>query len=182
MLTAPTPENTGKIQHGKRWMPIMYVTYFGILQAIAQQHGYALAVHGSVVRDFDLVMVPFAPKVSPHDFVLEDIRQAIGNTGPTSEVFDQVGQDCHGRTLYAIECGSGGYFDICFTPTVEQVLALIETDARRAKEIQHILKQTSSDEPIQPQQVVADDDPVKQASYHYKEYMRLMATLWEKPK
>ncbi|WP_018619066.1 hypothetical protein [Spirosoma luteum] len=127
---------TEKRQHGKKWMPAMYVAYFGIIQELANRHGYALCVHGSVVRDFDLIAVPFEPVVSAHEVLLADIRLAIGLTGPTDPIFDIVGQEAHGRMCYTIECGAGGYFDISFTPSLNDAVAFVNREEERKIEIQ----------------------------------------------
>ena len=131
-----------KIEHNKKWMPIMYVNYFGLLQQIAVSHGYALCVHGSVVRDFDLIFVPFDVIVSPHEKVLKDIKQKIGNDKSTKEIFDKVGHEPHGRTCYTIECGGGGYFDISFTPSMQEAIEQINNDNFRKIEMQQLLSKS----------------------------------------
>lgn len=35
-----------KKEHGKKWMPAMYVAYFGIIQKIANEHGYDSVNYG----------------------------------------------------------------------------------------------------------------------------------------
>ena len=124
-----------KVNHNKKWMPAMYVAYFGILQKLANSHGYALCVHGQVVRDFDLIAVPFDSDVSPHITLLNDIKKAIGIEKSTEKIFDIVGHEPHGRTCYTIECGGGGYLDISFTPTMDQAINKILSDKKRKMEI-----------------------------------------------
>ena len=34
-----------KQHHGNKWMPVMYVTYYGMLSEIAREYGYSFAVH-----------------------------------------------------------------------------------------------------------------------------------------
>jgi hypothetical protein len=118
----------------------MYVAYFGILQELANRHGYALCVHGSVVRDFDLIAVPFEARVSPHEVLLGDIRKAIGSPEEGHPAFSHIGHEPHGRTCYTIESGGGGYFDISFTPTLEQAIIEVQRKERRDAEIEVFLK------------------------------------------
>jgi hypothetical protein len=131
-----------KIEHGKKWMPAMYVAYFGILQELANAHGYALCVHGSVVRDFDLIAVPFDVEVKPHQELLSAIRKAVGVQESTNPVFDIVGYEPHGRTCYTIECGAGGYFDISFTPTMQEAMAMVQKQIQDKKDIQELLEKS----------------------------------------
>lgn len=87
----------------------MYATYYGILIDIARKHGYALALHGSLSRDMDLIAVPWTDTASDHKKVLKDICDAVGAGGFT------VGEEKpHGRVGYAIDTGAGGYLDISF--------------------------------------------------------------------
>lgn len=133
-----------KIEHRKKWMPAMYVAYFGILQQIVNKHGYALCVHGSVMRDFDLVVVPFEEKVSPHEVVLDDIRTMVGLENTQIEGYRMVGLEPHGRLCYAVECGGGGYFDISFTPTMQQAMALIKKERKTKSEVNKLLKKVNA--------------------------------------
>lgn len=42
----------------------VYCAMYPELARIAREHGYALAIHGSMQRDFDLICVPWAETVS----------------------------------------------------------------------------------------------------------------------
>lgn len=129
-----------KPKHGKKWMPAMYVAYFGILQKVAREHGYALCVHGSIVRDFDLIAVPFGEKLKSHQELLSEIRSIIGFGESSEKKFDIVGMEPHGRMCYTIECGGGGYLDISFTPTMQQAIEMIEKNEKRGKEMKELLQ------------------------------------------
>ena len=140
----PIITHRGKVVHGKKWMPAMYVAYYGIIESLAKKHGYALCVHGSITRDFDLFVIPFEPTVSQHEVLLTEIRKAIGIESSSDKMFDLVGHEAHGRTCYTIECGGGGYFDISFTPTLQQAMDKVKADMQRAAEIDRFLKQTDN--------------------------------------
>ena len=117
----------------------MYVAYFGIIQKLANKHGYALCIHGSVTRDFDLIAVPFESKVSPHIDLLRDIRDAVGLEPVNGQPYDEMGYDHHMRTCYVVGCGAGGYFDISFTPTLQQFEELKRKDRRQKREMKRII-------------------------------------------
>ena len=100
-----------KPHHGNKWMPVMYATYYGILIEIARKHGYALALHGSLARDMDLIATPWTDTASDHKDLLTDICKAVGAEG-----FDVGEPKPHGRIGYSVSIGSGGYLDISFVP------------------------------------------------------------------
>lgn len=129
-----------KPHHNNKWMPAMYVAYFGILEKIANEHGYALCIHGSVARDFDLVAIPFDEKIKPHKQVIDAIRKAVGMKGIVDEIHNIVGHEPHGRTVYTIECGAGGYFDLSFTPTLEEAMQQVRNKVMKEAEVKKILK------------------------------------------
>ena len=106
----------GDPHHGNKWMPIMYVTYFGMLKEIAESKGYCLSVHGSVTRDFDLIAIPWTEVPSSHEELLKAFRDCIEiNVG---EPYDSMCVKPGGRIAYTIMSGGGGYLDISITPFV----------------------------------------------------------------
>lgn len=54
-----------------------YASYIPSLQKIAMQHGYALAVHGSMKRDLDLVAIPWVEKPLKPETLVMAIEDAI---------------------------------------------------------------------------------------------------------
>lgn len=105
-----------------------YVTLYPELVAIAKEHGYALAVHGSVVRDFDLIAVPWTPVATDAITLIKALKKALGavtwRTG-----MDEHYPDCspsstkpHGRVAYSLHLTENGmdgpYLDISVMPRV----------------------------------------------------------------
>lgn len=66
-------------RRGARWMPLFYTSYYGELIDIARSHGYALALHGSVARDMDLILVPWVENPDPAEDVLKDFQMTVGD-------------------------------------------------------------------------------------------------------
>lgn len=70
-----------------------YVAMFPVLSEIAQANGYALAIHGSVQRDFDLVAIPWTNAAKePFELVTAiaktyqlDLNKLDGNGVPFTE-------------------------------------------------------------------------------------------------
>jgi hypothetical protein len=93
-----TPDQI-KPNHG----PVYAAAIYPDLAAIFQRHGYALAVHGSVARDFDIIAVPWAEKISTPKEVLDAVLETFAIT---ISVDSPVVKN-HGRSAYTLICGFG---------------------------------------------------------------------------
>lgn len=82
------------------------------LAKIFQSHGYALAVHGSLARDFDVIAVPWAEKVSNPEDVIKEITD-----GFVIHVIGEPTPKRYGRVAYFISVGFGECaIDLSFFP------------------------------------------------------------------
>ena len=93
--------------------PVYAVALYPGLAKIAREHGYALAVHGSLQRDFDVIAIPWQEVVGKPDAVISQIESEF--------VLRRVGGDPeqkpHGRTAYTLSVGFGECaVDIQFMP------------------------------------------------------------------
>jgi len=59
------------------YSPIYAAALYPDLAAICISHGYALAVHGSLARDFDLIAVPWVAQTSLPEEVLKEITETF---------------------------------------------------------------------------------------------------------
>lgn len=72
-------------------------------RATARQHGYALAVHGSQLRDFDIIAVPWVEEASAPQVLAEAICAAVGGVFTTKDVPpNKPTKRPHGRLSWAI--------------------------------------------------------------------------------
>lgn len=93
--------------------PVYAAAMYPELAGIFQRHGYALAVHGSLARDFDLIGVPWAESVRPH----EEVLKAITDKFAVEISHDSPAQRNHGRIAYTLICGFGNcQLDLSFLP------------------------------------------------------------------
>jgi hypothetical protein len=102
-----------------------YVALYPMLQQVAKRHGYALAVHGSLHRDFDLIAVPWVEGASEPLTLIKAMKKAT-RTVIHNEEFDHLVKDCapnlkpHGRVAYSLHVTNhgmyGGYLDISVMP------------------------------------------------------------------
>lgn len=105
-----------------------YVALYPMLLQIAKDHGYALCVHGSLHRDFDLVAVPWIKEASPALKLIRAFKRATRCVTHHEET-DRMVKDCapgkkpHGRVAYSLHVTNsgmyGGYLDISVMPTTK---------------------------------------------------------------
>ena len=92
--------------------PVYAAAMYPGLASIFQKHGYALAVHGSVARDFDLIAVPWRAVVSSEEDVLADVMKTFAVS-----VVGSFETREHGRRAYSISVGFGECaLDLSFFP------------------------------------------------------------------
>lgn len=83
------------------------------LADIFRRHGYALAVHGSVGTDFDLIAVPWVDGAADPETVALEVDTAF------AAKFSRVDPEmrAHGRIVYKLAISFGSCaLDISFTP------------------------------------------------------------------
>jgi hypothetical protein len=97
------------------YAPVYAAIYPGLAE-IARSHGYALAVHGSMRRDFDVVAIPWIERPDPPDTVVETMTRkfALRQVGECEE-------KCHRRMVYTLSVSHGECFlDLSFMPTIKK--------------------------------------------------------------
>lgn len=78
---------------------LAYASVLPTLQKIAREHGYALAVHGSMHTDLDLVACPWTDDATEAERLIDSIREAIDGF-ITHHPKD--GEKPHGRRAWSI--------------------------------------------------------------------------------
>jgi hypothetical protein len=88
-----------------------------ILRSCARNHGYALAIHGSLLRDIDLIAAPWTPRAQPP----QTLKKAMGkllvalNGGKGVQVQRRGHRKPHGRLAYVFHFGET-YIDLSIMP------------------------------------------------------------------
>lgn len=91
----------------------MYCAMYPGLAKICKKHGYALAVHGSLATDFDLICIPWIDEPSDHQAVIDEIVKKY-----SVRHINSIGNKPHGRTVWTLLIGFGHcYMDFSFMPT-----------------------------------------------------------------
>lgn len=85
-----------------------YAALYPTLREVARRHGYALALHGSLIRDLDLVAIPWVQEASSADVLVAAIVDAAGGFTVGTPVVKP-----HGRVGLTIALGgAGGFVDL----------------------------------------------------------------------
>lgn len=85
------------------------------LREVARRHGYALAVHGSLSYDIDLIACPWLDIVTSPESLAEAIHKAVDAIAGTSKI-DGPEQKPFGRQAWSIHMGCGPYVDLSVMP------------------------------------------------------------------
>jgi hypothetical protein len=84
------------------------------LAKLFREHGYALAVHGSVGTDFDLIAVPWVDEAGKPEDVIAECLKKFAFDGPEQRGFTPKP---HSRIAYKLHLSFGDCaLDISFTP------------------------------------------------------------------
>lgn len=62
----------------------VYCALYPALAEIARKHGYAMAIHGTMARDFDLICIPWVETPSKPEEVVAEITKTYATTDITN--------------------------------------------------------------------------------------------------
>ncbi len=102
-----------------------YVTAYIPLERIAWRYGYALALHGSMGRDLDLVAIPWTDDAeSPEKLLRAFVRFVKGKSKVNIKLYvPGMTKKPHGRIAYSIPIGHDGqYLDVSIMPKVKNAI------------------------------------------------------------
>ena len=101
-----------------------YVKLIDPIRAVAKNFGYAVAAHGSLVRDIDLIAVPWTDKAVDAETLasgIANVAKAFNERGwvKVSGPDDPAWKDKikpHGRLCWSIHLEGGTYIDLSVMP------------------------------------------------------------------
>lgn len=98
-------------------MPALYSHRLHEVATIGRAHGYAMAIHGSMQRDLDVIAVPWVEKVTPeYEFVVA-LADRLG-CSIQNEANAPATVKPHGRRAYTLLMGGACFMDLSVMPTV----------------------------------------------------------------
>jgi hypothetical protein len=80
------------------------------LRKIARQHGYAIAVHGSLSKDIDLLAVPWVKKASSYEDLANAVCEVFNKYFEHACINGKFTEQPHGRISCAIVMASSPVF------------------------------------------------------------------------
>lgn len=92
----------------------VYAAMYPEIAEITRLHGYALAIHGSLQRDFDLIAIPWVLYPDKPENVIKAISEKFA-----FQVIGEPKQMLHNRICYTVNIAFGECFlDFSFMPIV----------------------------------------------------------------
>ncbi len=92
--------------------PLLYLTVYPRLRKIAIDNGYTLALHGSVIRDLDLVAIAWTEQAIPPTDLIKLFMDALKDGRIEEDNITYEGQKPFGRITFMIHLGRGALIDI----------------------------------------------------------------------
>lgn len=89
------------------------------VREIAKEHGYAIGVHGSMVRDLDLIACPWADTASAKELLVNAITTALDGH-VTDSASKPGGYKPHGRRAWLIGLPGGLILDLSVMPLIQK--------------------------------------------------------------
>lgn len=105
--------------------PAFYSVLIPRIKEIALGYGYTIAIHGSMLRDLDLLAVAWNKDSSTdYESMMDDIQKAIGGTMFINELA-HLGKENkpHGRISYCLNFIGDWYVDISVIPPFDSLNA-----------------------------------------------------------
>lgn len=100
-----------------RLRALIYMGYYPAMQKAASKHKYALALHGSLNRDCDIIAVPWHRDASSAAALIDSLVKIVGGELDKQDE-PYMGQKPFGRMPYIIHMKDGAFFDISVMPRI----------------------------------------------------------------
>lgn len=88
----------------------VYIGWLPYIRLEAERHGYAIAIHGSLNRDIDIVAIPWVEKPSAPSVLAGAIAEVVG--GKVNPQDPNPGEKLHGRLVFTLVGSGGAWLDL----------------------------------------------------------------------
>ena len=92
----------------------MYAMLWPAIVEVADAHGYAVALHGSLDRDMDVLAAPWTEDAADVDTLVEAIAARLGLFGVGHKGNRELRP--HGRLGWSLTMTGGAYIDLSVMP------------------------------------------------------------------
>lgn len=96
--------------------PSFYACLYSDFRQVAIENGYALAIHGSMQSDMDLLAVAWTEEAIPHEELVELLFNKISATIWKEHTFKDVTIKPHGRLAYTLHILGDWFIDLSIIP------------------------------------------------------------------
>ena len=93
-----------------------YAVLYADFRQVAIACGYALAVHGSMMNDMDLIAVAWTEEAVDYKVLVEKINEKIGETVWSKHNLSTRSEKPHGRIAYTLMIYGEYYIDLSIIP------------------------------------------------------------------
>lgn len=107
-------------------LPVVYAMYYGRLKTIAKEFGYALALHGSLSYDMDIVLIPWAEEYENPMVVIQAFSDEIGYRDSRLKPYLSWEKKPNGRYGFTIAGGGHGHLDVSVVGVPSEIWAALE--------------------------------------------------------
>lgn len=94
----------------------VYAVLYNDFREAALDCGYALAVHGSMLSDMDLIAVAWTEEAEPEKELVKAISDCIGDTVWEDYHFEERSERPHGRIVYSLGIYDEWRIDLSIIP------------------------------------------------------------------
>lgn len=110
MSTEAAPRKAGE---RKRGFPALYAHVYPIIVDVGREHGYAVALHGSLARDLDVLAVPWVEEPKDQRTFAEAVTRALeAVAGDDLMLLGPFTGKPHGRVVWTIALYGGAFVDL----------------------------------------------------------------------
>jgi hypothetical protein len=108
----------------------IYAQLLPMIREAAKKLGYAIAIHGSMRRDFDLLAVPWIEDASPAEELVQEVANAVGgfvlgDVTKRGSITAEPTRQPHGRLSWNICWGGKPFIDLSVTPRSKECQSTI---------------------------------------------------------
>lgn len=91
--------------------PVIYAALYPSLVTVAREHGYAVALHGSLRKDMDVIAIPWTEDAASPETLLAAVVESTEGA-----VLGGRASMPHGRVVWTIKLANGTYIDFGVMP------------------------------------------------------------------
>lgn len=96
--------------------PVFYAILYNDMKKAALELGYALAMHGSMHTDMDLIAVAWVEDAKPIEDLVQAINNCIGHTVWAERNLTNKEIKPHGRITYTLSIMGDWFIDLSIIP------------------------------------------------------------------